>query len=223
MNALIVADGDIPARAALERLLPNGPDLVVAADGGALKAAALGYTPHVVVGDADSLDQSEADRLRAAGVELIVHSAAKDESDTELALREAAARGAAALLVVGAFGGARLEHTIANLLLLCLPELTGRDVRLVDGASVVRLLEGGSSIVIDGEPGDFVSLLPLTPVVEGVTTGDLRFPLSDEPLHQGPARGLSNVMTGARATIIARTGRLLVVHTASAVSAASAR
>ena len=59
----------------------------------------------------------------------------------------------------------------------------------------------------------FVSLLPLSPTVEGVTTTGLAFPLEDEPLHQGPARGLSNVLTGTMATVTTRAGRLLVVHT----------
>ena len=214
MNALIVADGDIPPRAAFERLMP-GPeaDLVVAADGGALKATALGLRPHVVVGDADSLTAAEAERLRAAGAEVVIHAAAKDESDTELALREAIDRGAQSVLIIGAFGGARLEHTIANLLLLCLPELEGRDVRMADGSSTVRLLEGGGTLTLEGEPGDFVSLLPLTPIATGVTTSGLAFPLADEPLHQGPARGLSNVMAGTTASVTARSGRLLVVHT----------
>jgi len=118
-------------------------------------------------------------------------------------------------LIVGAFGGARLEHTIANLLLLALPDLHGRDVRLADGASEVRLLEGGQPLTIDGQAGDYVSLFPLTPVVDGVTTQGLEFPLRDEALQQGPARGLSNVMTADKATVSTNSGRLLVVHTRS--------
>jgi thiamine pyrophosphokinase len=77
----------------------------------------------------------------------------------------------------------------------------------------VRLLEGGASLTVNGERGDFVSLHPLALVAEGVTTEGLEYPLADEPLLQGPARGLSNVMTGDVATIHARSGRLLVVHT----------
>ena len=214
MNALIVADGDIPDRADVDRLMaPGGADLVVAADGGALKAQALGFVPDVVVGDSDSLPAAAADELRAAGVPVIVHPSAKDESDTELAVREALARGATTLTVIGAFGGARLEHTIANLLVLAMPELAGRDARLADGASVVRLLEPGAVLAIHGRRGDFVSLLPLAPRVEGVTTDGLEFALRDEALTQGPARGLSNVMTSDSATVSVRAGRLLVVHT----------
>jgi thiamine pyrophosphokinase len=217
LKVLIVADGDTPPRAAVERWLPSGPDLVIAADGGALKATALGYTPDVVVGDADSLNAADAEKLRAGGAEVVIHPAAKNESDTELALREAITRGAKSVLVIGAFGGARLEHTIANLMLLCLPEARGLEVTLMDAASTVRLLEPdttpGGTIRIDGVPGDFVSLLPLSGTAEGVTTAGLDFPLVDEPLHQGPARGLSNVLSGTYGTVTVRSGRLLVIHT----------
>src|SRR3954451_22091333 len=114
---MIVADGDVPTRAALDRLLGTGKvALIVAADGGAAKAMALGLRPDVVVGDQDSLAPGTAQKLREDGVEVLVHPAAKDESDTELAVLEAVERGATELIVIGAFGGGRLEHTIANLL-----------------------------------------------------------------------------------------------------------
>jgi thiamine pyrophosphokinase len=214
LRALIVADGDVPSRADVDRLLGGAlADLLVAADGGASKAAALGLEPDLVVGDADSLAPDAIAELRASGVEVIVHPTEKDESDTELALREALARGATSVIVVGAFGGNRLEHTVANLLLLALPEADGRDVRLADGASEVRLLEGGRLLTLIGRSGDFVSLFPLAPVVDGVTTHGLEYPLVDEQLTQGPARGLSNVMNEERATISVKAGRLLVIHT----------
>ncbi len=214
MNVLIVADGDVPTRADVERLLgPDGADLVIGVDGGALKASALGFRVDVVVGDADSLTPDDVERFRAAGADVVIHPTTKDESDTELAIREALSRGATSMLIVGAFGGARLEHTIANLLLLAQPELAGHDVRLADGASEARLVHGGATLTIDGQPGDFVSLLPLAPVVGGVTTAGLEYPLVAEALTQGPARGLSNVMTGRTATVSARSGRLLVVRT----------
>ena len=211
--ALIVADGDVPARAAVERLLGGAPALVVAADGGALKAEAIGFPPHVVVGDAESLDPAQADRLRSAGAEVIVHPAAKDESDTELALNEALNRGATRVVIVGAFGGRRLEHTLANVLLLASERLRGRDICLADGASTLRVMHDGKSLQLSGAPGDYVSLLPLTGHVSGVTTVGLRYTLTGEMLEQGPARGLSNELMDTNATVQIGQGRLAVVHT----------
>jgi thiamine pyrophosphokinase len=211
--ALIVADGDVPTRADVELLLGGSPQLVIAADGGATKAEALGYPARVVVGDADSLAPAQIEKLRATGAEVVIHPAAKDESDTELALGEALNRGATRVVIVGAFGGERLEHTLANILLLASERLKGRDICLADGASTLRVMHDNESLEIAGEPHDFVSLLPLTKHVSGVTTGGLRYALTRETLEQGPARGLSNELDGASATVQIDQGRLAVVHT----------
>jgi thiamine pyrophosphokinase len=211
--ALIVADGDVPTRPEVDRLLGGAPGLVIAADGGALKAKALDYPAHVVVGDADSLAPDQADRLRGAGAEVVVHPAAKDESDTELALNEALARGATRVVIIGAFGGKRLEHTLANILLLASERLKGRDICLADGASTLRVMHDRETLEITGSIGDFVSLLPLTWRVSGVTTVGLRYALTKEMLEQGPARGLSNELLTSTATILIDQGRLAVIHT----------
>jgi thiamine pyrophosphokinase len=211
--ALIVADGDVPTRADVERQLGGSPQLVIAADGGATKAEALGCPARVVVGDADSLAPAQIENLRATGAEVVIHPAAKDESDTELALGEALNRGATRVVIVGAFGGERLEHTLANILLLASERLKGRDICLADGASTLRVMHDNESLEIAGEPHDFVSLLPLTKHVSGVTTGGLRYALTRETLEQGPARGLSNELDGASATVQIDQGRLAVVHT----------
>jgi thiamine pyrophosphokinase len=221
--AIIVADGDIRSGAAVQQALRRATDngsagavLVVAADGGALKAEQIGLSPNVVVGDGDSLDPQVAERLRRAGAEVLVYSVDKDESDTELAVREALARGASHLVILGWLGGARAEHSVANLMLLTTPALTDVDAALVDGPTTIQAmgLTGPDVMQLDGARGDFVSLLPLTEEVRGVTTTDLRFPLADATLLQGGTRGLSNEMLAARCEVRTSAGRLAVIHTA---------
>jgi thiamine pyrophosphokinase len=221
--ALVVANGEVPERADLDAAWPGwdeGWSLVVAADGGSLKAERLGIRPDLVVGDADSLPAADLARLRGLGVTVETAPAEKDESDLELALAAVVARGAERLVVLGAFGGPRLDHGLANLLLLAHPRLIGRSVALLDARARVRLLraptEDGRSRrhPLPGPVGGLVSLLPLGSGVEGVVTEGLRYPLRDEPLALGPARGLSNVRTSAEAAVSLRRGLLLVIETA---------
>ena len=218
MKALIVADGDVHGRHLLDAGLldhdADGRPLVIAADGGALKAELAGLTPDLVVGDADSLAPLTVDRLRGQGIEVRVHSQAKAESDTELCLREALRRGATKVVILGALGGLRFEHSVANLLLLTLPELAGREVVLADATTSVRVMgtRTPDRLELHGLPRDLVSLLPLSEVVHGVRTTGLAYPLAGEPLRQGPGRGLSNFMQAGEATISIDGGRLAVIH-----------
>jgi len=214
LRALIVADGDVRIGPAVTDALADH-DLVVAADGGALKAAELGLAASVVVGDGDSLGQQAVEQLRRAGAEVIIHPVDKDESDAELALREAVARGATSIVILGALGGHRVEHSVANLLLLTLPEISGLDVSIADGGSTLRVigLNGADDIEIPGAAGDFVSLLPLSETVSEVTTSGMRFPLAGATLVQGQTRGLSNELLASRGTVRTGSGRLAVIHT----------
>ena len=68
---------------------------------------------------------------------------------------------------------------------------------------------------LPGRVGGLVSLFPHGGDVEGITTDGLRYPLRDEPLRVGPARGLSNVRDALDASVTVRAGRLLVVETAA--------
>jgi thiamine pyrophosphokinase len=221
VNALILADGEAPSRADLDQAWPGwdeGLGLVVAADGGARHANRLGVTIDLWVGDGDSLDASGMTALEAAGVPIERATPEKDESDTELAVRAALRRGAAAVSIVGALGGARIDHALANVGLLAMRDLIGHPATLLDAGSRIRLIRApdpsGVAVRHDlaGRTGDLVSLLPMSPDVTGVTTVGLAYPLIDEPLPQGPARGLSNVRSANDAAVIVRTGLLLVVE-----------
>jgi len=221
LRALVVADGDIPTRPALDAVWPGWADglrLVVAADGGARGAERLGVAIDLVVGDCDSLGEADLVRLAAAGIEIRRAPADKDESDTELAVLAAIERGAATVTVVGALGGSRFDHALANVALLALPALGDRPCALLDPAARVRLLTGPGTLELPGQPGGVVSLLPFGDGVAGVTTEGLAFPLREEPLPAGPARGLSNVRLGKTARVTVQAGRLLIVESPATLS-----
>ncbi len=207
-RCVILANGDRPDREMAQRYAGRA-DLLIAADGGARHALALGLTPHVLIGDLDSLGAEQQTRLRAAGTEFIVHPPAKDETDLELALLYAVEQGADPIVVLGALGG-RLDQMLANVLLLSLPALDGRDVRIVDDSQSAFVVRDAATLT--GRPGDTVSLIPLGGAARGVTTDGLLYALDDGTLPFGPALGVSNAMTGQRATVCVRDGLLLCVH-----------
>jgi thiamine pyrophosphokinase len=221
-RTLILADGAAPPRADLDAAWPAwdaGIGFVIAADGGARHAPAFGLRLDRWVGDGDSIDDATLAELAASGVGLRHAEPDKDESDTELALLEAIAEGAGDITILGALGGLRVDHALANVALLQHPLLEGRPVTLFDErATRIALLEaidGGApaSRAFEGRKGDLVSLLPLGGRAGGVTTEGLRYRLVEEPLELGRSRGLSNVRTAPVARITLNSGRLLVIET----------
>jgi thiamine pyrophosphokinase len=223
LRVVVLADGAVPARAVLDEAWPGwagGMGLVVAADGGVRHAAAFGFRVDRWVGDGDSTSEADLAALEAAGVAIQRVAVAKDESDTELALADAVANGAGDVTILGGLGGTRIDHAIANLALLQHPLLDGREARLFDasGARISLLvgpehggLPGPRDLV--GRVGDLVSLVPLGESAQHVVTVGLRYPLNDETLLLGRARGLSNVRLAPTARVVIGGGRLLVIET----------
>jgi thiamine pyrophosphokinase len=210
VRAIIVAGGQAGGDGGWRQWVGEG-DWIIGADGGAAQALAWGLVPHLVIGDMDSLSGEARAALEAQGSRFVVHPRAKDETDLELALTHAAQQGAREIVVLGALGG-RLDHTVANVLLLALPQLDGLVVRIAGDGGNALLVRGGGEATLEGRPGDLVSLLPLGGDAHGVTTAGLTWPLAGDTLRFGFSRGVSNEMTAPVARIAVQEGYLLVVH-----------
>lgn len=191
------------------RVLIGTPDLVLCADRGAAHALNMGLMPDMVLGDFDSASAELVAELESKGIPLQRVPAAKDETDTHLALNEAIGRGATEIVLVGGTGD-RLDHTLSNLMLL--PGLPANvPVVIVDAKNVIRLLRPGGRLTITGRPGDLLSLLPLSPAVKGVVAEGVRWPLDGAILRWGESLGVSNQLAENEAFVAVREGYLLVI------------
>jgi thiamine pyrophosphokinase len=208
-RAVIFANGVLNHPDTARRLVESG-DLLVAADGGARLCRKLGFSPHVLIGDFDSLPEDELESLVAGGTRIIQHPMRKDYTDLELALRHVHGMGVEEVIVIAALG-LRWDQTLANLLLPAANDLAGMSIRLADGPQEVMLIRPGRAIAIYGMSGDTVSLIPLGGDAIGVSTQGLEYPLRDEILYFGATRGLSNVMLGEMAEVSLANGLLLCV------------
>ena len=189
----------------------GGADMIIAADSGAATALHYGCTPSFVVGDFDSLDTVLLQELSERGSQVRRMEVEKDETDTELAVQVAIEQGATSITLLGAFGGARFDHTLANILLLAGFEHV--PIRIVDGPTICWLVRGPGSSEVNGRVGDLVSLLPLTGDASGVRTKGLYYALNGETLYFGRPRGMSNVLVEEHAEVFVEGGMLVVIHT----------
>ncbi|HET7010487.1 MAG TPA: thiamine diphosphokinase [Anaerolineales bacterium] len=204
-RAVIFANGEIRELDRIRSLL-RADDWILAADGGAAHCQRLGVTPAVIIGDLDSLPQPQAQ------ITTIRFPEAKDQTDLELALRYAVGHGAAEILVCGALGG-RQDHALANIALGLAPSWADVDLRYDDGETEITFLHGGMTRLLHGVAGDLVSLIALGSDAVGVTTSGLLYPLKHETLAFGSTRGVSNALTGDRASVSLRRGSMVSILT----------
>jgi thiamine pyrophosphokinase len=213
LHALIFANGSIRDGTFVQQTLQTFPSpLIIAADGGARMAINhFNLQPDIILGDLDSLSEQEVASYRQQGVTIQPYPVEKDETDLEIALKWAVAQGVTHIRVIGALGR-RIDQTFGNVYLLALPDLAGTDTRLIAADQQLWLARPGQH-TITGRTGDTLSLIPVQGDVTGIRTEGLYYPLRDETLFFGPARGISNVFTAECATVTLATGLLLIVHT----------
>jgi len=184
-------------------------DFLVAVDNGMRHLVTLNLTPHLLIGDLDSIDPTHVEYLQDKSVEIKIFPPEKDQTDLELALDLVIQKGFKRILLVAALGG-RLDQTLANIALLGRDDLKDIDIRMEDGQTMVFMMHKVTRF--ETSPGDTISLIPLDGPVTGITTQGLAYPLKNETLYPHQTRGISNQMTQSTATVNLQHGLLLCIH-----------
>lgn len=175
--------------------------LIAAADSGARICRRLGIDPDRIIGDMDSLaDEAFLAHYPAERVERLPVD--KDLTDTEAAYAWLVANGAGRITLIGG-GEGRMDHLMALLNLFRRPDppalwLTARE----------RVFPIRGNAVIEGFPGDTVSLFPLGDEPCRMESTGLKWPLNGLEWRSGD-HGISNRMTARRAEITMLSGSLL--------------
>ena len=181
---------------------------MLAADSGADRLRFLEIVPDVAVGDFDSMTPDTLAWLKDRRVELKLFPQAKDKTDAELAIEEAATRGANELTLTCAWGG-RIDQTLANIFLLRSAHKKGLSCRISEAAGDVYLVE--RRLTMTGRPGDTVSLLAIEDST-GVVLSGFTYQVPGGRLATGATLGISNILLGREGRIELQSGLILVVH-----------
>lgn len=196
----------VPVTAAMAAYLQPG-DFLVACDAGYRNAAALGVTPDLIIGDFDSAPQPQA-----AG-ETIVLPHVKDDTDTHYAARWLAERGCARVTMLGALGGARVEHTLANIATGLFLAKRGIETALADERSKLHYLVPGRPLTLEKRDWMYLSVFPLDGPLAGLDIEGVYYPLRDAALTPEYPLGVSNEFTAPAACLRCTGGHGLVVLT----------
>jgi thiamine pyrophosphokinase len=200
-RVMLLCNGEPPSRR-LARGLSRQADLVIAADGGANTARALDVTPHIIIGDLDSITTATRRHFVRSN---IIRVSRQDNTDLEKALDVIADGGKADVMILGATGN-RIDFTLANLAVIW--NYTPRLMLTIRGEDW-RAFPVQGRAVITAPRGTVVSLIPFG-VCSGITIRGMQFPLRNASMKVGEV-GVSNVVIARRAVVTVRNGRMLAV------------
>lgn len=208
MNILVITGGTINDYALTKNLI-GAYDYVICADGGLRHIAHLDIKPNQVVGDFDSADKQHIQYVIDEGIDIVKYPAKKDMTDTEIAIDAAIDYGADKIIVVGAIGS-RMDHTLANVHILYRALKFGIECIMVNENNKIKLIDG--YVDIDNDFGKYLSLIPMTTQVKGITTEGLMYPLKNATISIGTSYGISNEILGPRASVDIKSGILIMIQ-----------
>lgn len=197
MRAVIIGNGTITDYDYIKSIISDN-DFIICADGGINHAEKMGLNVDILIGDFDS----SSDKTTAART--IQYPTRKDFTDGELCVEYAIDNGYDKILLIG-MTGTRLDHTINNILLL----LRCRNSCLINEHNTIYPIK--DSLYIDNQKGNTLSIIPLFSDLEGIVTEGLEYPLNDETLYFGQARGNSNVIISDACKITVKKGMGIVI------------
>lgn len=191
-KGLIITGGTIDISFARDFIRERSYDRVIAVDAGLEVLCHLHLMPDEVVGDLDTVDAGLLGEYQNhPEIHFEVHQPEKDETDTELALLSAARAGCGEVDILGALGG-RMDHAIGNIQLLYQFFQQGMEISIYDAQNRIYLI-GGRRVFRKSELyGKYISFLPLTETVEGLTLRGFKYPLNRRTITLGTSLCISN-------------------------------
>lgn len=213
MKILIFTNGENNlSREELEEILPV--DKIICANGGTILALNMNLIPDIIVGDIDSIPNNVLEKIRGEKIEWKIYPKEKDETDLELAVREALKYNSKIIYFVGLLGR-RIDHTLSNLFFLERVKGKGIEVLILDEKIRITLMLGREEKIFWGNEGEIISLIPLSEKVEGITLEGLKYPLNNGVLYRSLTRGISNEFISKEAKIKISSGTLIIIHFAT--------
>ena len=213
-SCVIISGGRLDVQFASEFIKNEQPKFLITADKGLAFCETTGLLPTHIVGDFDTLGDALLPKYEALGVPIRKYDPVKDYTDTEIAVRLAMELGADKINILGASEGNRLDHLFGNVMTMMAPAQADIRCFMVDAHNRVRILTKPLEIRRKEQYGKYISLIPLTTDVHGVTLTGFKYPLWDYRFNVETtgSLGISNELTEEVGKIDFRSGILLMLE-----------
>ena len=214
-KTLIITGGSIDIEFACDYIKNQTFEYIIAVDGGLEATMKLNLVPGYVVGDFDTVSKDILEYYRTnPDIIFKQYNPEKDYTDTGCAIHLAVELGTGHITVLGGIGS-RIDHSLANIQLLQIPLEQGIDAVILDTFNRVRLL-GITKKELELEKSEYkyISLIPMTELVSGISMSGMKYLLNDYDMHLGYeiSRCISNEIVDENAAIRLKEGIVIVVE-----------
>jgi len=185
-------------------------DYIIASDRGLEILDEFNITPNYIIGDFDSIHKKVLDKyINNKDIIIKELNPEKDYTDTHMALKLAIELKSTNITIIGAIG-TRIDHTIANVHVLKDALDNNIQCEIIDSRNEIQLINKKTLLKLDNSY-KYVSLIPLTTKVEGVTLRGFKYSLKDAALEIGHSIGVSNEQLEDYAEIDLKEGILILI------------
>lgn len=185
---------------------------IIAVDRGLEELYKLGIFPNHVVGDFDSVS-TEVLQYYQNSPQVIFHqyNPEKDNTDTDIAIQLAIELKSSHITIIGALGK-RMDHAISNIHILKYALEAKIPCQIIDAHNRIYLVNNNITIHKNNIYGKYISLIPLTTEIQGLTLKGFKYPLENASLSIGISLGVSNEIVEEIATIELEKGILIIIE-----------
>lgn len=210
LKTLIVSGGNIKLNF-FKRLISNNKfNKIIASDKGLETLDKCGIIPNYIIGDFDSINLNILNKyINNSKIKIIKLNPIKDYTDTHMALKLAIDINSTEIIIVGAIG-TRVDHLLGNIHVLMEALKKNIACNILNENNEIFLINKNICLEKNREY-PYVSLIPLTTTVEGITLNGFKYNLSNAKMFIGQSLGVSNEQVEENAIITIKKGILIVI------------
>lgn len=210
MSTLIVTGGNVNTEFLKKILEKNKLETIIAADKGLEALNKINVMPNYIIGDFDSVNKTTLNQYENKNIEITYLKPEKDFTDTHMAIKLAIEKRAKHITIIGATG-TRMDHTLANIHALNEALQNNVPTEIINENNRIMLINKKAKL-IKNTNYKYVSIIPLTTKITGVTLKGFKYNIENATINLGESIGVSNEQIEQEALIEIKEGIAILIY-----------
>lgn len=210
MSTLIVTGGNVNTEFLKKILEENKFETIIAADKGLEALNKINVMPNYIIGDFDSVNKTTLNQYKDKNIEITYLKPEKDFTDTHMAIKLAIEKRAKHITIIGATG-TRMDHTLANIHILNEALQNNVPTEIINENNRIMLINRKAKL-IKNTNYKYVSIIPLTTKITGVTLKGFKYNIENTTINLGESIGVSNEQIEQEALIEIKEGIAILIY-----------